>query len=95
MIEIKWHDIDPEMGEKRYISAERFAGVWTFKFKFKKRGEWTKGLIADRVMWLHVLDSLKRRYQRREGVDEKDIKLVENILLKHPPEVGVLSLIPV
>ena len=57
MIEIKWHDIDPEMGEKRYISAERFAGVWTFKFKFKKRGEWTKGLVADRVMWLHVLDS--------------------------------------
>jgi hypothetical protein len=88
MIEIKWHDIDPEMGEKRYISAERFAGVWTFKFKFKKRGEWTKGLVADRVMWLHVLDSLKRRYQRREGVDEKDIKLVENILLKHPPEVA-------
>jgi hypothetical protein len=39
-------------------------------------------------MWLHVLDSLKRRYQRREGVDEKDIKLVENILLKHPPEVA-------
>lgn len=42
MIEIKWHDIDPEMGEKRYISAERFAGVWTFKFKFKKRGNGRK-----------------------------------------------------
>ncbi len=85
-MEIKWHDLDPDSGDKRYISASRFAMVWSFKFKFTKRGDWTKGLIPTRTMWLHILDGLKRRLQRREGVDEKDIKQVDNILLNYPPE---------
>ncbi len=31
-------------------------------------------------MWEHVLDSLKRRYRRREGVEDTDIEQVEKIL---------------
>ena len=31
-------------------------------------------------MWEHVLDSLHRRYRRREGVEDADIKQVEKIL---------------
>ncbi len=31
-------------------------------------------------MWEHVLDSLKRRYRRREGVEDEDIEQVEKIL---------------
>lgn len=79
-MEIKWHDIDPETGEKRYLSAERFAGVWKFKYKYEKRGPWTKGLQPTRAMWEHVLDGLQRRYRRREGVEEPDIQQVERIL---------------
>ena len=38
-------------------------------------------------MWEHVLDSLKRRYRRREGVSDEDVEQVERILRdwKQPP----------
>ena len=31
-------------------------------------------------MWEHVLDSLKRRYRRREGVSDEDVAQVERIV---------------
>src|SRR5438046_7006899 len=77
MLEIKWHDIDPESGKRRYLCAERFAGVWRFRWKLVRRGEWNRWLEPTRAMWEHVLDSLKRRYRRREGVEDEDITLVE------------------
>jgi hypothetical protein len=80
MIEIKWHDIDPDTGRRRYLAADRFGGVWRFRWKLQRRGEWTRGLEPTRAMWEHVLDSLKRRYRRREGVDDDDIAQVEKVL---------------
>ena len=79
-MEIKWHDMDPETARRRYLCAERFAGQWSFRWKLRRRGEWTRGLEPTRAMWEHVLDSLKRRYRRREGVSEADISQVERIL---------------
>jgi hypothetical protein len=35
-------------------------------------------------MWEHVLDSLQRRYRRREGVSDEDIDQVERILRELP-----------
>ena len=32
------------------------------------------------AMWEHMLDSLRRRYQRREGVSDEDVKEVERIV---------------
>jgi hypothetical protein len=83
-IEIKWDDHDPETGQRRYLSAEKFAGQWSFKWKLVRRGEWRKGLVPTREMWEHVLDSLKRRYRRREGVSDEDIEQVERILRELP-----------
>jgi hypothetical protein len=79
-MEIKWTDIDPETDQRRFLCAERFAGQWSFRFKFQRRGEWTRGLEPTRAMWEHVLDSLNRRYRRREGVDDDDLRQVEEIL---------------
>ncbi len=79
-MEIKWHDRDPESGERRYLCAEHFAGAWRFKWKLERRGPWTRDLQPTRAMWEHVLDSLKRRYRRREGVEDEDIEQVEKIL---------------
>ena len=79
-MEIKWHDTDPETGQRRYLCAKRFAGQWSFRWKMQRRGEWTRGLAPTRAMWEHVLDSLERRYRRREGVSEADIAQVERIL---------------
>jgi hypothetical protein len=84
MLEIKWTDKDPESGERRFLCAERFAGVWRFKFKHQRRGEWTRGLAPSRAIWEHVLDSLRRRYRRREGVTDEDVDQVERILRDLP-----------
>ncbi len=56
------------------------AGEWHFRWKLQRRGPWTRGLEPTVEMWEHVLDSLKRRYRRREGVDDRDINQVEKIL---------------
>ena len=83
-MQIKWTDTDPETGRRRFLCAERFAGVWSFKWKLQRRGDWTRGLEPTRAMWEHVLDSLQRRYRRREGVSDEDIEQVEKILKALP-----------
>jgi hypothetical protein len=79
-IEIKWTDTDPETGQRRFLCADRFAGVWRFRWKLQRRGEWTRGLEPTLEMWEHVLDSLKRRYRRREGVSDRDVDEVERLV---------------
>jgi hypothetical protein len=79
-MQIKWTDTDPETSQRRFLCAERFAGVWRFKWKLQRRGPWNRGLEPTRVMWEHVLDSLKRRYRRREGVSDEDVEQVERVL---------------
>lgn len=79
-MQIKWTDKDPETGERRFLCAEKFGGTWRFRWKLQRRGEWNRGLEPTRQMWEHVLDSLKRRYRRREGVSDEDVALVERIL---------------
>ena len=83
-IEIKWTDEDPETGQKRFVSAEKFAGEWTFKWKLQRRGEWTKGMEVDRDTWEYILDCLERRYRRREGVSDEDIDEVKKLLKTMP-----------
>src|SRR5262249_7655084 len=83
-IEIQWADEGPEAGQRRFLRAEKFAGQWSFMWKLERRGEWHKGLKPTRAIWEHVLDSLQRRYRRREGVDEDDLKQVERILRDLP-----------
>jgi hypothetical protein len=88
-MEIKWTDNDPETGEKRYLFAERFGGYWKFRMRTHRRGE-SKRVSATRDMWEVVLDMLERRYRRREGVHEEDVKQVQDIIagLKEPPTIG-------
>jgi hypothetical protein len=79
-IEIKWTDTHPRTGQRRFICAEKWAGEWTFKWKLQRRGEWTRGMTPSLAMWEIVLDSLKRRYQRREGVTDEDVAEVERTI---------------
>jgi len=83
-IQIKWTDSDPETGARRFLCAEKFAGQWRFRWKLVRRGPWTRGLEPTRAMGEHVLDSLRRRYRRREGVDDDDIDQVARILADWP-----------
>lgn len=79
-MEIKWTDLDPESGDRRFLCAEKFAGEWRFRWKLQRRGPWNRGLVPTRAMWEHVLDSLQRRYRRREGVSDEDIAKVDRVL---------------
>jgi hypothetical protein len=79
-IEIKWTDSDPDTGQRRFLCATKFAGEWAFRWKLQRRGEWTRGLQPTLEMWEHVLDSLRRRYRRREGVSDEDVEQVERLL---------------
>jgi hypothetical protein len=87
-IEIQWTDEDPETGQRRYLRAEKFAREWSFQLKLLRRGEWAP-IKATRAMWEHVLDSLKRRYRRREGVSDEDITQVDRVLRdwREPPSI--------
>jgi len=88
-MEIRWTDNDPETGERRYLFAERFGGFWKFRVRSHRRGD-SKRISATRDMWEVVLDNLERRYRRREGVHEEDVKQVQDIIagLKEPPAIG-------
>lgn len=79
-MEIKWTDADPKSGQRRFLCADRFANQWRFRSKLVRRGTWTKGLQPTVVMWEHVLDSLERRYRRREGVSDEDLSQVGALL---------------
>jgi len=79
-VEIKWTDIDPETGLRRYLCADKFAGQWRFKWRPQRRGDWTRGMKPTLAMWEHVLDSLHRRYRRREGVSDEDVEQVTKIV---------------
>ena len=83
-IEIKWTEEDPETGKKRFVSAEKFAGKWSFKWKLQRRGEWTKGMEVGRDTWVYILDCLERRYRRREGVSDEDVDEGKKLLKKMP-----------
>lgn len=88
-IEMQWNDQDPATGKKRIVHAEKWAKKWTFKYRLHRRDDWTPGLEPTREMWEIVLDSLKRRHIRREGVSDEDIQQVEKILRdwREPPSI--------
>ena len=86
-VEVQWTDADPETGEKRFVSVERFAGKWTFKVRYRRRENWTTPAHVSRDMWETLLDALERRYPRREGITDVDLIGVKKILGEHkdPP----------
>lgn len=79
-MEIKWDDTDPGTGKRRYVRAEHFSGRWTFACRRERRGVWEKWANPSRAMWQTLLESLERRVQRREGIDESDVAAVRKIL---------------
>lgn len=87
-VEIQWTDTDPDTGDKRFVRVERFAGVWTFHVRARRREDWQPPAVVTRDMWETLLDAVERRYQRREGVTDTDLAYVRRELAKLPPEEG-------
>jgi hypothetical protein len=83
-VEIKWDDTDPQTGERRWLRAAKFAGDWHFSYRLHRRDVRWLPLEPTREMWEYVLDSLERRYRRREGVSDEDLARVQRILRELP-----------
>ncbi len=85
-MEIEWTDEDPVTGAKRYVQAEKFARKWTFRVRFRRRTDWEAAPQVTREMWETLLDALERRYPRREGVTEEDLKQVRAVIATLPED---------
>jgi hypothetical protein len=87
-MQIEWTDEDSATGQKRYVRAEKFARKWSFRIRFRRRTEWEPVQVT-REMLETLLDALERRYTRREGVTDEDLKQVRAALAawKPPPTV--------
>ncbi len=85
-MEIEWTDTDPGTGERRFVCAEKFARIWRFKIRFKRRTNWQRTEEVTRDMWETLLDAMERRYRRREGVSDEDLAAVRRILASMPEE---------
>lgn len=85
-MEIEWTDEDPGTGEKRSVRAERFARKWSFKTRSRRYDTWRAVARPSRDMWETLLDALERRYPRREGVTDEDLKQVRATVAALPPE---------
>lgn len=79
-MDIQWTDSDSETGERRFVTAEKFARSWRFKTRAKRREDWQRVDAPTRDMWETLLDAIERRYQRREGIDDADVAAVRKIL---------------
>jgi hypothetical protein len=75
-VDVQWTDTDPETGERRFVAVEKFAREWRFKVRFRRRENWAPPARVTRDMWETLLDALERRYRRREGVSEDDLRAV-------------------
>jgi hypothetical protein len=90
-VTIEWTDTDPVTGAKRFVQADKFARRWRFRVRFRRRTDWANPPRVTRDMWETLLDALERRYPRREGVTDDDLKQVRAILTdwKAPPAVDL------
>jgi hypothetical protein len=75
-VDVQWTDTDPETGERRFVAVEKFAREWRFKVRSRRRENWAPPARVTRDMWETLLDALERRYRRREGVSEDDLRAV-------------------
>lgn len=89
-VDIQWTDEDPETGEKRFVCAEKFARGWRFKTRFRRREDWAQNVIPSKAMLDELLDAVQRRYQRREGIDDRDVAVVRKMVAdwKETPTAG-------
>jgi hypothetical protein len=88
-MEIQWTDTDPETGVRRFVRATKFARQWRFDVRAKRREDWALAPTVTRTMWEELLDSLERRYQRRE-VSDAELAVVRKAVedWREPPTAG-------
>jgi hypothetical protein len=88
-VDIQWTDQDPETGERRFVCADRFAREWRFKVRHRRREDWDENCKVTLEMWETLLDAMERRHQRREGIEDFELKMIRKIIANWKPEPHV------
>ncbi len=78
-VAVQWDEVNPETGEKRFVSVDRFAHEWRFRVRARRRENW-QVVRPTRAMLEELLDALERRLPRREGVTEVDVTAVRRMV---------------
>ena len=81
--EISWRRKTPE-GETLHCYAQHFGNKWLFYSRLKRFDQWQS--IEDPPLedWLELLDSVRRRINRRLQRPELEGKLEKLILTRYP-----------
>lgn len=79
-VEVQWTD-----GDRRVVRASRFAGKWRFQYRLHRRDDWAELTSPTGDDWAELLDSLERRYPRREGVTDADLAAVRKVIAELRP----------
>ncbi len=87
-VEVQWTESDAETGARRVVRASRFAGKWRFQFRLHRRDDWSELVTPTADDWGELLDSLERRFTRREGVTDADLAAVRKIIAGLRPPLG-------
>jgi hypothetical protein len=75
-VDVQWTDTCPDTGKKRFVVGERFAGAWTFRYRYARREDWMDLTEPDAGVFETLLEVLDRRQQRGDAVSEADLTSV-------------------
>lgn len=81
--EVSWK-LHLDDGGKREVLARRVGGKWFFMQRTGRYDPWKEIAKPSRDDWETLLDSLRRRYQRK-GFTEVDIRAVERVIAERFP----------
>jgi hypothetical protein len=79
-VDVQWTDTCPHTGRKRFVVGERFAGAWTFTYRYARREDWMVLAEPGAEVFETLLEVLDRRQQRGDAVTDADMKYVRKRL---------------
>jgi hypothetical protein len=81
--EISWRRVTDE-GEKLQVYAQRIGGEWFFFAREKRFDQWQAVPEAPLEDWLELLDSVRRRVNRRLLPPKEELRVIQRIKEKFP-----------
>jgi hypothetical protein len=82
--EISWKRADEETGETLQVYAHHVGNRWIFYKRFKRFDQWQEQEEPPLEDWLELLDSVRRRINRRLLRPEEEENVKRSLLQRFP-----------